>query len=418
MSKYSAQVLQGTLLEDKNEKEKKGKGGFLDPWSSLIPDYTRQKLSPDFIAYFKNNQVFIGKPDEEVEMPYWGLLFPKRSYLPPDYPHLQMWYLGKNFAPSLQFIDFNERKDFQKGVKLLVDIYQDLFSQEQKYENAKLGLAINATPFAFIKNEEGKYFAGGQSVRTFHLHFLGIPQDLETKKLDEKEAVLVYPAEFSHLLLKLIFNQEGMREFVFKGESKYEETDRGIRFNFEGEIEELIAIIGRLDELMYQVQLSLIYSFYQDSEQFLDKLSDFARTMDLKEMQKELEDLILLGYERDLGVVKDLVNKELQRLGRKFGVDFDNEKIDQVCQSLTTDQAGDLASWFGEEKVVLRPGMGYGTMIWVNNGGYEINVVPLDSMQSEGTMESNGYIFSERIKVNQKPAWLDFFLDHLESESA
>jgi hypothetical protein len=416
VSKYSAQVLQGTLLEDKDEKERKGKGGFLDPWSSLIPDYTREKLSPDFVAYFKDNQVTVGRPDEGIEMPYWGLLFPKRSYLPPDYPHLQMWFLGRNFAPSLQFIDFDERKDFEKGVRLLVDIYQRLFDQQSKYEQTKLGLAINATPFSFIKNDEGKYFAGGQSVRTFHLHFLGVPQDLETKELTEKEAVLVYPTKFSHLLLKLIFNQNGIRKFIFDQEIDCQKTDRGVRFSFDGEIKELIAIIGRLDELMYQVQLSLIYSFYQDSEHFLDKLADFARTMDLEKMEKELDELILLGYERSLPVTKDLVNKELHRLGRKFGVDFDNEAIDQVCQSLTTDDNEDLSSWLGEKKVVLRPGMGYGTMVWVNNGDFEINIVPIDSMESEGTMESNGYVFSDRVKVDQKPEWLDYFLDQLASD--
>lgn len=407
MSDYWARGLTRTILEEETDEKKKG--GFLDPWSSLIPDFTREKLSPDIIALFKENKTII-ENFEKVDMPFWALLFPKRSYLPPEYPHLQMWYLGQNFAPSLQFVDLKYRKVLIKAVEKITDIYNSLFEEEEDFKNAKLGMAVNATPFSFIKNEEGKYYAGGQSVRTFHLHFLGVPQDLEKKELTEEEAVLVYPTTFAHQLLELIFSKSGVVDFIFKKENLgFQPTERGIQFEYAGEIKDLMEAVGRLDEFMYQVQLSLIFAFYQDSEMFLDKLADFARTNDLKEMKSELDDLILVGYERSLPVVKDLVNKEIHRLGRKYDANFDNEKIDTVVECLTTDEEGDLASYLGDTKVVLRPGMGYGTMIWVEDGKYEINIVPLDSLESEGTMESNGYYFTEKEVIHEKPSWLEKF---------
>lgn len=414
MSKYWAWKLKGTILEV-DEDKKKDKGGFLDPWSSLIPDYLRKKLSPDVVGIFKNQQTIINGLSEikSLEMPFWALLFPKRSYLPPDYLHLQLWYLGEKFTPSFQFVSLGQRKVLTGAVKKIAKVYDQILSESNKYSDAKFSLAINATPFSFIKNEQGKYYAGGQSVRTFHLHFLALPQNLEKKKMTEKEAVLVYPTEFSHRLFELVLGKPSVQKFIFNQEVDFDVTERGISYSWVGDLEDLISVIGHLDELMYQVQLSLIYVFYQDSESFLDKLAEFAQTDDLEKMRKELDDLILLGFERSLPITKDLLNKEIHRLGRKFRIEFANSEIDHVVESLTTDETGDLASRVGKEVVVLRPGMGYGTMIQQEDDGYKINIAPLDSLQSEGTMESSGYYFTEKVKVKKKPEWLEEFLSLL-----
>lgn len=416
MSKYWAWKLKGTILEEKEEK-KKEKGGFLDPWSSLIPEFTREKLSPDIIAIFKDDSVIIGQLEEieQIEMPFWALLFPKRSYLPPEFPHLQLWYLGKNFAPSFQFVTLKQRKVFKKVVKKITSIYDQMLTTEKKYDQTKLALAINATPFSFIKDEEDKYYAGGQSVRTFHLHFLAVPQNLEKKEMTEKEAVLVYPTQFSHQLLELVLSKSSIQNFLFQNKKiGFKVTERGVSFDLSARIDNLISVIGRLDEIMYQLQLSLIYAFYQDSEAFLKKIGNFARTTDLKKLKEGLAELILLGHERSLPVTKELLNKEIHRFGRKHQTKFSNQEISKVTETLTSDEDGDLASWVGQEKVVLRPGMGYGTMIWVEENNYQINIVPLDSLRSEGTMESNGYYFTEKVKVTKKPQWLEHFLTRLE----
>lgn len=395
MSKYWAWQLQRTILEDKEDD--KVKDSFLDPWTSLDPDFTLEKLSPDIISVFK---------DSDDDFPSWLLIYPKRSYLPSSNPHLQLWYVSKEFAPSFHFVDQGQKVFLAEIVDQVREIYKKL--------GHKLTLAINATPFSFIKNDEGRYFAGGQSVRTFHLHFLAIPENLEKQKISDEEAVLVYPTDFSKKLFSLIFVNPDIQSYIFGDvKPKFVDYERGVEFTSRGSLKSLIEIINKIDELMYQVQLSLIYSFYVDSEEFLDKISDFARTNDLEKMKNSLQELILVGNERTSGEVKLLVDKEIHRLGAKFGTSFAQEDIDDLVSCLVADESGDLASTFGSQKVVLRPGMGYGTMIKLDDKNYEISLVPLDSLKSEGIMESSGYNLTKKEIIHKKPSWLKEFLKFL-----
>jgi len=414
MSNYWAWKLKGTILEEEKEEDKDSdQGGFLDPWTSLDPDFIRKKIAKDIIAVYKNGGFGLDqKKIQSVQVPFWALLYPKRSYLPPDYPHLQLWYLSEEFCPSLQFLNLEKRKGLADIVEKMKMVYDQILGNDSHFS-----LAINATPFSFIKNEEGKYYAGGQSVRTFHLHFLGIPQNLEKREFKEKEAALVYPTKFSYLLLEKIFSKKAVQDHIFKKDKvEFETTERGIVYRCQADTEELVLTLGRLDEIMYQIQLSLIYTFYQDSESFLELINRFAKEEDLEVLEKELSDLVLLGYERRLSFTKDLLNKEFHRLGRKYDMSFENEEIAEVTDSLTSDQNGDLASWIGDQKVVLRPGMGYGTMVKFKGGETEISVAPLDSLRSEGTMESNGYYFTEKVKINKKQKWVDKVIGQLEKE--
>ncbi len=422
MSKnYWAWEIQGTILETKKDKEKKkDKGGFLTPWTSLLPNHLREKLGPDVLAAYKDGRLIFSEDTDpqEIDLPFWGIIFPKRSYLPPEYPHLQLWLLGDYFAPSLYFVHKKEQKDLNEIAELMIKT-GDEFIGRNKVE-AEPTFAINATPFSFIKKEDGKYYGGGQSVRTFHLHFLLKPTDLNNKhEFSEQEAALVYPTTFAHELFQLIFLNSGMQKKIFGKTWQTNVTERGVGFEIKKDSHRMVSVLNKIDEVFYQLQLSLIYAFYTDSRHFLDKLSKFMTSGDLKELKNELDHLILVGKERKLEKAKQILEQELGRFAKKFGAEFLPSQVKTVVNELAIEEeSGDLASWVGEQKVVLRPGMGYGLFAKVKDDKIDIHVAPEDSLKSEGTMESNGYYFTEKIKISKKPDWFDRMKNYLDQFSS
>ncbi len=414
--KYWAWEIQGTILETKKDKEKKkDKGGFLTPWTSLLPAHLREKLEPDVLAAFKDGKLMFSKDTDpqEIDLPFWGIIFPKRSYLPPEYPHLQLWLLGNYFAPCLYFVHKKEKKDLVKITQLMMRC-GDKFIKNQKKE-AEATFAINATPFSFIKKEDGKYYGGGQSVRTFHLHFLLRPTNLTNKhQFSEQEAALVYPTTFAHELFQLVFLNPGLQKKIFGRIWDTEVTERGVAFEIKKDNQRLIEVLDKIDEIFYQLQLSMIYAFYTDSKHFLDKLAQFMKSGNLRELKKELEHLILVGEERDLNQAKQILKQELERFAKKFGASFLPGQIKTVINELAIDKkSGDLASWVGKEKVVLRPGLGYGLFAKVKQDKIGIHIAPEDSLKSEGTMESNGYYFTKKIKISERPDWFEQIENYL-----
>jgi len=408
MTKYWAKGLEGTIFPRKKEK---GKVSFLDPWTSLLPSFLKKKLAPDILAIFTesktqvNGQVKVAR----ARLPFWALVFPKRTYAPPDYPHLQLWFLSHRFAPSISFVDHSQRQLLARTLKQLEQIFTDLRHQNQKLNQTDQVLAINATPFSFIKNPDTReYYWGGQSVRTFHAHLLLIPKNLKKVSIKKNQAPLVYPTKFSWQLFKLILTAKGLSKKVFDSEPvETRITKRGIKFVLSPKKRtDLVEILASIDRILYNLQLSLITAFYQDSQQFLDKLADFMTAERLEEVRAERKELVLLGKERPLIEIRARLEQELLRLGEKFGFRLSASKIDQIGQLLTLDKNGDLASWVDDQVVVLRPGMGYGTLVKETKTRLMIYLVPLDSLLTEGTMESSGYIFTRKVKVRAKPKWL------------
>lgn len=411
--KYWAYQLKGTVFEAKGRKEAKG---FLDPWTSLFPRFLKKKLSPDVLAIFTESGTQINGHAwiEKTAFPFWALIFPKRSYMPPDYPHLQLWFLGQSFAPSLSFVD-QRQQDLM--VKIIGDINRafDCFT-DVRCRQCDRTFAINATPFSFIKDKEGKFYGGGQSVRTFHLHCFLMPQKLKKIKIPKERAPLVYPTLFSLELFKLIFGYEKIHKVIFeKKKETFKITRRGVVFNWHGDLKKLVSVLNKIDQIFYQLQLILIHAFYRDSRNFLGKLGDLMAADYLEKIKGEKKKLILLGKERGLREAKRLLKKELTTLGKSYGLDFSEKKTDKVCQLLTMDKNGDLSSWVDDQVVALRPGMGYGCLVRLKGNHFSVHLSPLDSLLPEGTMESSGYLFVDKIKIKKKPFWLKSFIDCFQS---
>ncbi len=414
--KYWAWELEGTILEEKTKTKKKTK--FLDPWSSLLPSFLKEKLKPDILAVFtKTTSQISGKTTvAKTEFPFWALVFPKRSYVPPKYPHLQLWFLGQSFAPSLSFVPDEQQKLMARIIKRINSGFDCFIKDNPQYRSSQRAFAINATPFSFIRNKEGRFYGGGQSVRTFHVHCFLMPGKLKKIELPEEKAPLVYPTTFSLALFNLIFNSEKIHQAIFAGkEEEFKSTKRGVVFSWKGGLEDLVSILNEIDEIFYKLQLSLIFAFYQDGQSFLDKLADFMTVDYLEKIKEKREKLVLLGKERGLEEARILLTRELLRLGEGYKVNFSKRKIEKICQHLTLDQNGDLSSWVGNKIVVLRPGMGYGCFVEIFGSKLSIHLSPLDSLFPEGTMESTGFLFVKKIKIEQKPAWLKKFLDCFQS---
>lgn len=409
-SKFWAWQLQGTIVEEKTKKGKIKK--FLNPWTSLSPVFLRKKLGADILAVLKNDRLELGSsPVKSAHFPFWGLVFPKRSYLPPKYPHFQFWLLGKKFTPCLSSVSARQQKVLVNMTDRVSRAVDRFVLKNSFYAGCRKAIAINATPFSFIKNENGWYYGGGQSVRAFHLHFLLMPKKLKKVKIDPEKAPLVYPTEFSQELFELIFSKKKIGDHFFAGKKiKINITKRGVSFFVKGNVDSLISVLDRIDRFFYTLQLSMIFSFYQDSELFLEKLKEVIVTSKLVSLEKETKDLILLGRERDLNEVKALLGVEIRKLGLKYRVSFSETKIKRLLSKLILDKNGDLASYLAGRVVVLRPGMGYGCFAYFRTSGFKVHLSPLDSLFPEGVMESTGFIFGEKIKVNKKPDWLKDFL--------
>lgn len=414
MSKYWAWGIKGTILEEK----KKGKEvKFLDPWNSLLPDFAKKQLIPDIVATFNSSSFEMAKFDHisEKKLPLWALLYPKRSYVPPEYPHLQLWFLANYFAPSLSFVKEDQKKLMVKIADNIDNTFNCLSEGMAKLSQCRRVIVINATPFSFIKNADGRFSGGGQSVRTFHMHFLMMPKNLKKVSIDPEKAPLVYPTTFSTALFSLLFGSKKIQKLIFGPDrGKMKITNRGVNFNWKGKLADLVPVLNRIDQIFYKLQLSLIYSFYQDSENFLNLLTDFMATDSLEKLKENRKKLVLLGKEREPEERKTLLREELLKLGKSYGVNFSERKIKKINNLLTLSNSGDLASFVGKQVVVLRPGMGYGCLVEEIKRGFKIQITPLDSLFPEGTMESTGHIFTEKIKVHRKGKWLAKFLHCLE----
>jgi len=414
MTKYWAWGIKGTILE---ERKKKKKVKFLDPWSSLLPDFTKKQLAPDIVATFTPSSFEMVRFDRisEKDLPFWALLYPKRSYVPPENPHLQLWFLADYFAPCLSFIKQDQRELMVRIADRIDRAFDSLSREMPRLSKCRKAIVINATPFSFIKNADGRFFGGGQSVRTFHMHFLMMPRDLKRVEISPEKAPLVYPTTFSVALFSLIFGAKKIQKTIF-GQSGggLKMTDRGVVFDWEGGLADLVPVLYRIDRLFYQLQLSLIHSFYQDSKNFLDLLTEFMAAESLEKLKEMREKLVLLGKERELEEARVLLREELLKLGEKYRVRFSERKIDKIGRLLVLDNKADLASFVGRQKVTLRPGMGYGCLAERVRGGFKIQLTPLDSLFPEGTMESTGHIFTEKIKVSRKGKWLARLLQCLE----
>ncbi|MFH1561244.1 MAG: hypothetical protein ABID04_01540 [Patescibacteria group bacterium] len=399
---YLAWGLEGTILETDSVS-----AGFLTPWTSLLPGFLGKKLAPDIIAVFDQSgrQLCVGSCGGKIKFPVWALVFPKRSYLPADYPHLQLWFLDDHFSPSLSFVD----PDSRSSLVLVLDQIDRVLSCLNLSGEATL--AINATPFSFIKDEQGRYFAGGQSVRTFHLHYLLLPSGLPKVSLDKDQIPLVYPTSFSLELFKLLLVDLSLLGNGFSVDQ------RGVTFDWRGSQEGLIDLLLRLDQLMYRLQLILIYSFYQDSQAFLDHLNDLVSVADLRKAPGRFDKLILVGKERNLEEINELLVRELGRLIKSYDGVFSPVSLKTLLGQLTL-VGSDLASWIGKQKVILRPGMGYGALVKkISDNRFRLSVSPLDSLSPKGVMEASGFIFTKKNKVTQKPAWLDTFIKCFQTEA-
>jgi len=402
--KYWAHVLSGTILETKNTGKKNNK--FLDPWTSLLPDFLKEKLSSDILLAFDDDGDLVSKKSKFLD---WLIVFPKRSYLPPDYPHVQLWFLGDDFNPSLNFLRKREQAGLVRLIKLMDKAVCCLAQENQMFDDCQVAMVINATPFSFIKDKDGQYYSGGQSVRTFHLHYLLMPSKLPKKELSIDEAALSYPTSFALKLFEMIFLNPRIRRELFKGQDLFfEKTSRGVAFEADCSINQLIATLDRIDRLFCQLQLALIYSFYSDSGAFLAVLNEFMVTSNLRVLKSRINELILEGKERPLEEAIKLLKEKLSELALNFNTNFSQKDLCDLENSLTLADTGDLASFIENKTIILRPGMGYGSFIRVLKNGFRIELNPLDSVLAEGTMESSGYIFAEKIKVDKKPNWVDY----------
>ncbi len=405
---YWAWALKGTIFPRKKEK---GKISFLDPWTSLLPDFLKKRLAPDILAIFTKSEIRVGTQVDlsQAKLPFWALVFPKRTYVPPDYPHLQLWFLSQRFAPSISFVDQNQRQLLGGILNHLEDIFFDWLRQHRNSTPATLAWAINATPFSFIKNPKTKeYYWGGQSVRTFHLHLLLLPQKLRKIDLAPDQAPLVYPTKFARELFRLVLTSRGFRRWVSQGSKLIEAkvVPRGVRLRLplmKGE--SILERLSQIDQVFYHLQISLINAFYRDSGRFLTKLADFMAADCLKKLATERKELLLVGKERSLSQIRTRLRQELLNLNQKFSLNLSRTEIEALGRYLTLDQNGDLASWLDNQVVVLRPGMGYGTLIRRTKSYLDLYLVPLDSLLTEGTMESAGYFFIDKVRVAQKPTW-------------
>ncbi len=391
----------------------KASKGFLDPWTSLKPSFLQSKIASDILGIFGNKGDRLtfdpffkvkGKSVDSSQLDNkWALVFPKRTYLPPKFPHFQFWLLSRNFVPSPKFLSKGELLELEK----IVDVFTDLYDQYSKKEGigGKIGFGFNSTPFSFIKDETGRYYSGGQSVRVFHLHALLIPKPKKLQ-VSQKDLSLVYPTDFSRALLNLIFlNKKIQKSFGLTSSMEVKKAKRGIKIIKPLRGKELGLIMVEIDRLMYRVQKILIRSFYRDADRFISYLKDIEKLNDTETAQEDIKKLIVVGKERPLVDIKSMLIGQLEDLARKYKTKFNSEDLLSLAEKLFIDKNGDLCSQVFKKLVILRPGMGYGVLMEKIKDKMVIRVNPLDVMRVKGLIESSGYWFEKKIVKTEYPDW-------------
>ena len=388
--------------------------GFLDPWSSLRSSYLRRKIAPDILGVFRFQRRLFFDPFFKVKRGFvdssqlenrWALVFPKRSYLPPQFPHFQLWLLSSDYVPCPKFLKSRETKVLAKIMETFFEIYENYRS---KIGEGKIAFGFNSTPFSFIKDEQGRYYAGGQSVRVFHLHFLLIPSP---KKIlvKEEELFLVYPTRFSHRLFKLFLLSPAVkRKLGLRRQVKVASYLRGIKVSLPEKTSflELGEFIRRLDSLLYQLQLVLVDSFYEDGKKFLRVARQLERIKRVDKIEKKLEHLLIIGKEKPLEEIRKDLFVNLKKLARSWGWRLTEERFNFLANTLFLNEDGDISSSVLGQPVVLRPGLGYGLLGEKTKKRIVLKINPLDVLGSKGLIESSGYWFEKKIFEEKHPLWM------------
>ena len=387
--------------------------GFLDPWTSLKPSFLQSKIASDIWGTFgmkgdklsfnpsfkiKGNSVDFSELSDK-----WALVFPKRTYLPPEFPHFQFWLLSRDFVPSPKFLSESELIELDK----IIDLFADLYDQYSRKEGigGKVAFGYNSTPFSFIKDETGRYYSGGQSVRVFHLHALLIPKP---KKLEvpQRNLSLVYPTDFSKALLNLIFlNKRIQKSFGITSSMKVKKAKRGVKIIKPIKGKELGIIMVEVDRLMYRVQKILVRSFYRDADQFISRLKDIEKLKSTEKAEIMIKKLVVVGKERSLEDIKAMLVGQLEDLAIKYNTKFKGKDLLNLADKLEIDVNGDLCSRVFKKMVVLRPGMGYGVLMEKVGEKMIVRINPLDVMSVKGLIESSGYWFEKKIIKTEYPDW-------------
>lgn len=396
-----AYELTGTIFE-LNKKAKET--GFLDPWTSILPDFLKEKMEPDVLAIFDKNANRIENQSDlhKIKSPFWVLVFPKRSYVPVEYPHLQLWFLGEDFSPSLYFLDGQQKDNVVKIVKE-VRASIECFSRQSKLSSSPV-IAYNATPFSFVKNDKGQYVGGGQSVRTFHFHLFAVPENLKKINLSRDQIPVVYPTKFALEFFRLIFRNKQIQRSLFGIEDfDYKTNNLGIEFEFGENLRDLVEVLSEIDKLFYRLQMILIQAFYKDSKNFLEKINTLIFSGRSKSGKEEM---VLFGKERALlEIKKNFKIETMRKLLDEYQVRINEDELNDVANLLRLDANGDLASTVDDQVVVLRPGLGYGCFIKVKDKNYHVHIAPLDTINSKGVMESAGHFTTGRTTISEKPVW-------------
>ncbi|MFH1601927.1 MAG: hypothetical protein ABIB61_03155 [Candidatus Shapirobacteria bacterium] len=392
--------------------------GFLDPWTSLQPGYLREKIAPEimgvfsntagglkFYPYFKVKKDFV---DPAQINDKWALVFPKRTYLPPNYPHFQLWLLGQDYIPSPKFMSDSEANILGQLIAIFTSALK-AYAKKNRLKG-KVAFGYNSTPFSFIKDKLGRYYAGGQSVRAFHLHCLLIPKP-KKMLIPKNELFLIHPTTFSHKLLCLIFkNQKILKKLGAGGAKNIYKTIRGVKISSfssrPASLQNLWQTVEKIDKLLYDVQSLLVLSFYKDADKFIRKIEKVVKSKDINKVKGVLEDLVVVGQERKLEVLKKRLREGLVKLGKRYGADFKPQDLKALIDCLCLDEKGDLASMVFDQKVVLRPGLGYALLVENNSQNrFSLKIQPLDVLGSKGLIESSGYWFEKKIIKKEFPNW-------------
>ena len=387
--------------------------GFLDPWTSLKPSFLQAKIASDIWGIFgMRGETLSFNPSFKVKgksvdlsslSDKWALVFPKRTYLPPKFPHFQFWLLSRDFVPSPKFVSAKELLVLEE----IVDVFTDLYTKYSKKEGigGRIAFGYNSTPFSFIRDETGRYCSGGQSVRVFHLHALLIPKPKKLQ-VSKKDLSLVYPTDFSKALLNLIFlNKKIQKVFGLTDSMEVNKAKRGVKIIKPVRGKELGEIITEIDKVMYRVQKILVRSSYQDADKFLAHLTEIEKLNDTEMAQEKIKKLVVVGKERSLDDIKLMLVSQLEDLAVKHETNFKKKDLIALADKLFFDKNGDLCSRVFGEPVVLRPGMGYGVLIEKIGTDLIIRINPLDVMRVKGLIESSGYWFEKKIIKTDYPSW-------------
>ncbi len=392
--------------------------GFLDPWDSLSPSLVYRHLRPEIIAQIisdkKKPKIAVSplRKKPKLSRGQWFLSLPRRSYTPPDYPHLQLWYLSRQFTPTLSLLPPSDQKN-------LILISWQLWHAFKKWGRrypGQFAFGINATPFSFVRRRDGRYWPGGQSVRMFHASYLWLPRITMMKRqaIREQQLSLIYPLDFSLALFKFWFHLRGIQEYLFtKKRYHYYFNERGLvikcRRIDKQSIADLLAFLIRFDHIAYQIELIMIYALYKESERFLSKLNRFLLSRNLEEIYNLRQELILPFAGRPAKLSKELLLASLLRLASNYSSSKKETSSlrfwPPVTDTLVLSADGRPASSLGSYHHLLRPGMGYGYLLRFTASNLVLTVTPLDSLEPKGIIEANGFLFSEKIFRHQLPNW-------------